>query len=280
MKIAFSTLACPDMPLDQVASLAASCGYLGVDMRSFLDESGRLGNDPLSHEPDAVETIFDNAGVTPLCLSTGVRYDKQIDPPLIGRIWVNEEAGVEDTKQFVDHAGRSGTKFVRVYGSELHSTEPRTWAMRRITERLALAAQTCRNTDVRLLVENADSFSKAQDLRELIDTVGSQWLGASYNVQAAVNAGECPINGVDALGSTLKVVRVMDTDEDGNPVELGKGRFPIDKLFAKLADMNFDGWIIYEYPKHWCSELEDDAERVLREGAELMYSWIAQPAGA
>jgi fatty-acyl-CoA synthase len=279
MKIAFSTLACPQMPLDQVAELASSCGYLGVDMRSFIDESDRLANDPLTHEPSVVDSIFDDAGVIPLCLSTGVRYDKAIDPPVIGRIWVNEEAGVPETKAFVDHAARSGAKFVRVYGSELPAAEPRTWSMRRVTDRLALATQTCRNTDVRLLIENAGTFAQAEALRGLIDQVNLQWLGASYNVQAAVNAGECPIEGLGRLGDALKVVRIMDVDEDGNPVELGKGIYPLEKLFQALQAMNYDGWIVYEYPKHWCDELRDDAEQVLKDAADLMYSWISQPAG-
>jgi sugar phosphate isomerase/epimerase len=279
MKIAFSTLACPKMPLDQVASIASSCGYSGVDMRSFIDETDRLASDPLSYEPAQVDSIFDDAGVIPLCLSTGVQYDKAIDPPVIGRIWVNEEAGVPETKTFVNHAARSGVHFVRVYGSELPAAEPRAWSMRRVTERLALATQTCRNTDVRLLIENAGSFAQAEALRDLIDRVNLQWLGASYNVQAAVNAGECPIEGLTRLGDTLKVVRIMDVDEDGNPVELGKGVYPLKKLFETLQAMSYDGWIVYEYPKHWCDELRDDADQVLKDAADLMYSWIAQPAG-
>lgn len=280
MKIAFSTLACPKMPLEQVAAVAARCGYLGVDMRSFIDEGDRLASDPMSMDPAAVETIFDNAGVIPLCLSTGVRYDKAIDPPVIGRVWVNEEAGVPETKSFVDCAARSGTHFVRVYGCELPAAEPITWSMRRVTERLALATQTCRNTDVRLLVENAGSFSQAHALCDLIDRVGLQWLGASYNIQAAVNVGECPIEGVSLLGEHLRVIRVTDVDEDGNPVALGQGGYPLRTLFNTLQDMSYDGWIVYEYPKHWCPELSDDAEQVLNDAADLMYSWIAQPAGA
>jgi len=279
MKIAFSTLACPDMPLDHVATLAAKCGYLGVDMRSFIEESDRLASDPMSLDAARVDSIFDDAGVIPLCLSTGVRYDTQIDPPLIGRVWVNEESGVPETKAFVDLADQAGVKFVRVYGCELHSTEPRTWGMRRVTERLALAAQTCRNTDVRLLIENAGSFSTAAALGDLIKRVNSQWLGASYNVQAGVNAGACPISEIQELGDSLRVVRVMDADDDGNPVELGKGVYPLDKLFSTLQRMNYDGWIVYEYPKHWCSDLRDDAESVLGDAADLMYSWMAQPAG-
>ena len=279
MKIAFSTLACPTMPLDQVASLASSCGYLGVDMRSFLDESDRLKSDPMSLGPDRVDSIFDDAGIIPLCLSTGVKYDTQIDPPLIGRVWVNEETGVPETKAFVDLADRAGVKFVRVFGCELPATEPRTWGMRRVTERLALAAQTCRNTDVRLLIENAGSFARAAALRDLIDRVNLQWLGASYNVQAGVNSGACPIEEIGVLGDALRVVRVMDVDEDGNPVELGKGVYPLQKLFQTLQGMNYSGWIVYEYPKHWCPGLRDDAEQVLKDAADLMYSWIAQPAG-
>lgn len=279
MKIAFSTLACPDMPLDRVVAIASQCGYLGVDMRSFAEESQRLASDPMSHDPAEVASIFDNAGVIPLCLSTGVRYDTQIDPPLIGRVWVNEETGVPETKAYVDLADRAHAKFVRVFGCELPATEPRTWSMRRVTERLALAAQTCRNTDVRLLVENAGSFAQATALRDLIDRVDSQWLGASYNVQAAVNAGECPMAAVETLGDALRVVRVMDTDDDGYPVELGKGCFPLKKFFQKLQSMNYEGWIVYEYPKHWRPELSSDAERVLKDAADLMYSWIAQPAG-
>ncbi|MEZ6163534.1 MAG: sugar phosphate isomerase/epimerase family protein [Phycisphaerales bacterium] len=280
MKIAFSTLACPDMPLDRVVSLASRCGYLGVDMRSFTDEGERMANDPMSLDPAQVDSIFDDAGIIPLCLSTSVRYDAPIDPPVIGRVWVNEEAGVPETKSFVDMADRAGVKFVRVFGYQLPAAEPRTWSMRRVVERLTLAAQTCRNTDVRLLVENAGSFSQAEALRELIERVNSQWLGASYNIQAAVNAGECPLHAVETLGDTLKVVRVMDADDDGNPVELGKGVYPLEKFFTKLRDIGFDGWVVYEYPKRWYPELGGECERVLQDGADLMYRWMAQPAHA
>ncbi|CAN0595181.1 unnamed protein product, partial [Laminaria digitata] len=42
MKIAFSTLACPDWTLQQAADQAAEMGYLGVDMRSFLRVQERM----------------------------------------------------------------------------------------------------------------------------------------------------------------------------------------------------------------------------------------------
>lgn len=273
MKIAFSTLACPEWTLPDAARRGAEMGYLGVDMRSFLDESERMPSDPMSLEPSEIDSIFDDAGLIPVCLSTGVKFDKPIEPPLIGRIFVNEEAGVSEAKRFVDLADRAEVKFVRVFGEHLPAAEPRTWSMRRVTERLKLAAQTCRNTDVRMLIENAGSFGRSTELVDLMDRVDSQWLGASYSVLAAVNAGECPIDGVQRLGDRLKMIRVSDVDDDGNHVMLGEGRFPIGKLIRTLAEMNYEGWIVYEYPKHWQPELPVTSDEVLGHACETLYSW-------
>ena len=281
MKIAFLTTACPDWTLTHAAQRAAEMGYLGVDMRSFLDESQRMPSDPMSLEPRVIDSIFDDAGVIPLCLSTGVKFDKPIEPPLIGRIFVNEEAGVSEAKRFVDLADRAGVKFVRVFGYHLPAAEPRTWSMRRVCERLTLASQTCRNTDVRMLIENGGSFGRSTDLVDLMDRVDSQWLGASYSVMAATNAGECPIDGVKRLGNRLRMVRVCDMDDDGNHVMLGQGDLPIEKLIGALRAMNFDGWIVYEYPKLWQPELPGSGDEVLGHACEALYAMIreSQPVG-
>ncbi len=280
MKIAFSTLACPDWTLGAAAQRAAALGYLGVEMRSFLSPKERMPSDPMSMDPARVDSVFDDAGVTPVCLATGVRYDRVIEPPLIGRIFVNEEAGVGDTKRFVDLADRAGIRFVRVYPGRLRASEPTTWSTRRITERLKLAAQTCRNTDVRLLVENEGSFAQADRLAGLIGAVDSQWLGASYNILSAINAGGCPIRGVRALGDRLRIVRVCDIDEDGNPVPLGRGRFPLGRLIETLGEMGYDGWIVYEYPKLWTPGADADSEAVLRHAADALYGWIRGEAAS
>lgn len=279
MKIAFSTLACPDWTLTQVAQQAAAMGYLGVDLRSFLSVQERMASDPMSVEPGEIDEIFDNAGVRPLCLSTGVKFDKMIEPPLLGRIFVNEEAGVSDAKLFVDLADRAGIKFVRVFGCDLPAAEPVTWSMRRVTERLILAAQTCRNTDVRLLIENAGSFARSSQQLDLIERVNSQWLGASYNILAAVNAGECPVEGVRRLANHLSIVRISDVDDDGNPVRLGTGRFPIAKLIDTLREMSYEGWIVYEYPKLWSPDASIESSEALTHACGTLYGWIkGEPA--
>ncbi len=281
MKIAFSTIACPTWTLEQVASKAAAFGYLGVELRSFDDRSVKIASEPFGLEPAAIESIFDDAGVKPMALATSIRYDKAIDPPVMGRMCQDEEEGVSDTKAYVDLADRAGIEFVRVFGNHLPAAEPRTWSMRRVSDRLKLAAQTARNTKVRVLIENAGSFSTTEPLLELVNIVDSPWLEVSFNALAAHQGGQCPVEAIGHLGDRLEVVKVCDLDHDGNPVKLGQGIMPIREMIEALGAMNYAGWVVYEYPKLW--QVNDDgldSDEMLRHGADMLYQWMAAlPAG-
>jgi sugar phosphate isomerase/epimerase len=274
MKIAFSTIACPLWTLDEVVNTASKLGYLGVEMRSFHDQSVDLESDPYEIKAYSIKGIFKEAGIVPLTLATSVRFDKAINPPVIGRIFLNEEAGVSDAKVYVDLADQSGTRFVRVFGCDLPAAEPVSWSMTRVVNRLRLAAQTARNTDVRMLIENAGSFARAQDLLGLVNEVRSPLLDISYNTIAAVNIGGCPIEDVKVLKDHIKIIKICDVDSDGNAVKLGEGVLPLEKFIATLNEIEYDGWIVYEYPKLWDNSLSDDTEAVLKHAADTLYTWM------
>ncbi len=281
MKIAYSTIACPTWTLDEVASKAAEYGYLGVELRSFHDQSVKVASEPFAIEPQVIESVFADAGVTPMSFATSVRYDKAINPPVMGRMCQDEEEGVSDTKAYVDLADRAGVEFVRVFGNHLPAAEPKTWSMRRVSDRLKLAAQTARNTKVRLLIENAGSFATAESLLELINIVDSPWLEVSFNALASHQAGQCPIEAMRILADRLEVVKVCDLDHDGNPVKLGEGIMPIREMIEALGAMNYTGWIVYEYPKLWQTTDDGlDLAQMLEHGADVLYQWMAAtPAG-
>jgi len=274
MKIAYSTTVCPGWTLDQAIEAASGFGFLGLEMRSFLEPQAAMNCDPMQLDPSDVRTKFDNAGVTPLGLATGVRFDKPIFPPVIGHVFVNEEEGVSDAKEFVDYASKAGIKYVRVYGFELPAIEPRAWGIRRVGERLQLASQTARNTDSMILIENGGSFSRAADLLELIEAYPNQWLGVSYNTKAAKLAGECPVEGVKLLKDHLHCVKITDVDAEHHPVLLGEGVIPCRKVVAALDEMGFGGWIVYKYPKLWVHEDGRNPCEILKHASDTLYEWI------
>ena len=278
MKIAYSTTICPGWTLDQAIDTATELGFLGLDMRAFIEPNEAMMCDPMRLDPAEVLAKFDHAGITPVCVSTGVRFDKPIFPPVIGRVFVNEEEGVGEAKAFVDFAEKAGAEYVRVYGYQLPTGEPRAWGMRRVGERLQLAAQTCRNTDTRMLIENGGTFARATDIIALLDAYPNQWLGVCYNVQAAMNAGECPVEGVRSLKDHLHCVKLTDVDHEHHPVLLGDGVVPNRKVVAALDEMGFAGWIVYKYPKLWVIEDGRDPREVLKHASDTLYTWMQDDA--
>lgn len=275
MKIAFSTVCCPDLPLQDVVSQASVWGYQGVEMR--LQPAGvggaRVASDPMAIDAVRLHDLFEDAGVDPVCLATGVRFDKPVWPPVVGRLFQSEEIGVPETKRAVEQAAEAGVPFVRVFGHQLTGGEPRAWGMRRVSERLALAAQTARNTSVRVLIENSGSFARAAQVGELYDGVASPYLAISYNIVTAALDGECPIEGVSSLIDRVAVVKVGDVGEDGRPVPLGEGKLPVGKVVTRLRDLGYKGWIVYEYPRLWRPEL-GETMGVLREAADRLFAWV------
>ncbi len=279
MKIAFSTVGCPDLSLEEVARAAARWGYQGVELRVSPTGfgggvgAGPVASDPMGRAAGEVHDVFEDAGVDLVGIATGVRFDEPVWPPVMGHLFSNAEAGVEETKAAVTLAAGAGGFFVRVFGHQLPGGEPRAWGLRRVSERLALAAQTARNTSVRVLIENSGSFSRAEELAELHGLVNSPFLSMSYNIIPAVMAGECPMTGVEAVIGGLKVVKIGDIGEDGRPVPLGTGgRLPVEKFVRHLGEIGYTGWIVYEYPRLWRPELGETAG-VLEQAAGRLFAW-------
>jgi len=273
MKIACSTVACPGWTLDQAAGAAASMGYRGLDMRAFAESDACFACNPMDLGAGEVEAIFDRAGIEALSISTGVTLDAPVFPPVIGRLFQDAEAGVGDTKGFVDFAIGAQARFVRIFPGSRQHAEPRAWGDRRIGERLNLAGQTARNTPVRVLVENAGSYARADDLRRLMDLYGNQWTGAVYNIRAGVEAGDDPLAAIDTLGDVLWCVRLSDTDREHHPVLLGEGVLPTRSVLEAMGARGLDAWVIYEYPKFWLAHDERDPRAVLEHAADTLYAW-------
>ncbi|MEM9558762.1 MAG: TIM barrel protein [Planctomycetota bacterium] len=277
MKLAFSTVACPDWTLARVLESAAQWSFAGVELRTFGYGSTRTACDPALTGGDKVADLFEDAGIEPAGLATGITYDEPVFPPVIGRAIGDFEKSVRLTKSAVEIAQGASLPFVRVFPFEVQPGEARNRGLRRILERLDLAARTARHTGVRLLLENGGSFAKAQDLIEIIDTIASPWLAASYSVTAACAADEDPVEGLRALGRRCEVVRIGDV-RDGAHVPLGDGLLPVGDVVRAMSASNSRQWIVHEWPRLWLPDLAPP-EDVLPKTAERCYQWWGEGQG-
>lgn len=272
MKPAFSTVACPEWTLEDVAEFAGSTGYQGVELRTFGHASVELACDPCKTGPAKIRDLFEDAGVSPLCLASSVRYDSPVWPPVIGHVISDTEKPVRETKSLVEVAAQSEIPAVRVFAFELPQGERREQGIKRVLGRLELALATCRNTGVKLLLENAGSFPLAEDLAEIIERADNPLLYASYSPAVAQTHGEDPVEGARMLGARLWSVKLSDY-HDETPAPLGQGDLDAERVVTELARDRFPGWLVYEWPRLWLRELGEPTD-VLTDACEKMYRWM------
>lgn len=272
MRVAFSTVACPEWTLPRVAKEAETCGFQGVELRTFGTAGNEFACEPFLTDPAKIRDMMEDAGAAVVCLATGIRFDAPIGPPIIGRVISDTEQSVRECKHAVELAAQLECPFVRVFAFETQGSERRDACLARIMERLKKALDAADKTGVRLLMENGGSFCRAADLIEIMDMAGSTLLAAAYNVAVAARAGEDPVRGIASLGSRLGSVKLKDFSAS-TPCHLGEGELPNEQVVAALARNGFNGPIVYEYDRAWLRDLPEPSP-YLAGASRRIFGWI------
>jgi sugar phosphate isomerase/epimerase len=272
---AFSTVATPDWTLAQVTQRAAALGFQAVELRTFGDDSRQFACDPALTSDDKVRSLCRQAGIDVVCVSSSVRFDEPVFPPVIGYLSPNVDKSIREGKRAVDLAVSVEAPFVRVFGFEIPAYEKRSAAVKRITERLIAVVDHADKTGVRVVVENGGSFSSAAQLRELIDAVNSPLCGAAYSPATAAKVGDDSIAAIRTLGDKLWLVHLKDA-KNGTPCPLGEGELRCKEFVAALVAARFTGPIVFEHDRAWLPGLAP-AEDALAQASRTLYNWLGAP---
>ncbi|MFF2962305.1 sugar phosphate isomerase/epimerase family protein [Streptomyces sp. NPDC057963] len=236
MKLAFSTLGVPGMPIADVVRLAAGHGYQGVELRAHPEEPVHPGLS--APERAGVVEEFKNGGVEILAVAGYVRAAAAGDDKPV----LDELAGL------VELAHGLGAQHVRVFpggGGQDPAAADATAA-----RRLAAAAAHAAGLGVRILLETHDSHRAGADVARVVGTVGHTQIGALWDIMHTWLAGEDPAASHAVLAPHLGYVQVKDiaSAQETEPLALGAGVLP---LGACLDTLDPDGWVCWEYEKRW-----------------------------
>ncbi len=271
-RLAFSTVACPDWTIARALDAAVDHGFEGVEFRSDGYGGAEFACEPGLTDGAKLRRMFEDRGLECAGLSTGLRYDQTVFPPVLWHAITSEDRAVKDTKPFIDLAVACGAPTVRIFGHELpEKKRANRLAKRRMIERLKYAADAAHHTGVRLLLENGGSLPRGADVAEVLDAVDSRDLAACYSIAPAAYAGEAPADGVRALGARLAAARVKDL-AGGHPCALGEGELPV-ALFVEAIGRSPANWLVYEWDRAWLPELAP-ADEVLARASRALYSMM------
>ncbi|MBB5935086.1 sugar phosphate isomerase/epimerase family protein [Streptomyces zagrosensis] len=274
MKLAFSTLGVPGLPIPDVVRLAADNGYQGVELRAHPEEHVHSGLSPA--ERAAVAKEFRVAQMQVLAVAGYVRVaEAGADGPILTQL-----------RELLALARDLDAPYVRVFpggGDQTPSQADATAA-----RRLAAVAADAHDLGVRVLLETHDSHRTAADACRVLGLVGHLSVGAIWDVLHTWLGGEEPVTSHAALAPHLGYVQVKDvaSANDTTPLPLGEGVLPLRECLTTLVRANFadaarpdtdEGWVCWEYEKRWHPEAAE-LPPLLGPGRDQLLGLLAEAA--
>lgn len=243
MKLAFSTLGVPGLPLTDVLGLATAHGYHGVELRSHPEEPVHPGLTPGQRADVAAE--FKAAGTEILSLAGYARVAAPGDDDVV----------IGEIRAHLDLARDVGAPFVRVFPGGTPAQSPGE-ADATAARRLGTAAEYAADVGVRILLETHDSHRTGADAMRVLGLVGHRQVGAVWDVMHTWLGGEQPAESFAALSPHLGYVQVKDiaSAEDTAPLPLGAGVLPLTDVVEVLSRHGWEGWLCWEYEKRWYAD--------------------------
>jgi sugar phosphate isomerase/epimerase len=256
MKLAFSTLGCPDWSVEQIAEFAGAQGFDGVELRTN-DDGNHFSPDASVEEAAKVRELFESQGTRVCSLMAYTRFGSTDAAELA----VNREKLLK----ILDLAKAIGAGFVRTFAGEFGETKTKEQAISEAAEYLAPCAARAREIGVELGVETHDDWCDAANIKALQAAVGGGGLGCVWDFANAVGrtSKSIPEQYAELKGSIV-YCHVKDTvkGDDGKSryVPVGSGDMPIKEVVETLKADGQDLFLSFEHEKKWHPELPDPEE--------------------
>jgi sugar phosphate isomerase/epimerase len=237
MRLAFSTLACPDWSLDRMIEAAVRYGYGGIELRVV---DGELVSPAMSDaRRRRTKRAIADAAVALCCVDTSFEI-------------ANPDASMDEAFAYVALAAELGGPMIRLFGGAPEG-EPRGATVGRTLDRLTALAERGRSLGVTIAVETHDSFASGEILADVLSNA-PQDVGVIWDTLNPMVAGEPTDRTFAAIADRVVHVHIKDgavpPDLEENRL-LGDGYVPVGPIVRMLAARGYEGWLSVEWEKLW-----------------------------
>lgn len=243
MRLAFTTLAFPELPFERVVEDGARYGYEGIELR-IVD--GELVSPTMSRGVrDATRRAIAGSGLELCCVDTSFEI-------------ANPEDDLDEGLGCVELAAELGAPMIRLFAGAPEGEDPQV-TVGRTTERLATLDERGRALGVTIAVETHDSFARGDVLARVL-APAPPGVGVIWDTLNPIVSGEPPERTFAAVADRLMHVHIKDgavpPDLEENRL-LGRGTVPVGAIVGMLADHGYDGWLSVEWEKRWQPAIAD-----------------------
>jgi sugar phosphate isomerase/epimerase len=253
MKLAYSTLACPEWTIEEAVAAATRYGYDAIEWR--LADGAIITPELSSGVRRRLREVPARAGIAIACLDTSCRVVQESSQ---ARAQVTEEA-----QRMTDIAVELGAPFLRLFGGSLPTGETHASMLAPTADVLHAIGVYCVERGITAVLETHDAWSNSAVVKALIDMAASPAVKVLWDIHHTCRAGEVPVKSVTQLGAAIAYIHV----KDGRPTagapgawELclpGEGIVPLREAFSALKRSGYSDYLSLEWEKKWHPEIAE-----------------------
>ena len=255
MKLAFTTLGCPNWDLDTIITKAVEYGYDGVDFRGYLNELDIYKTATFSKDLEETISRFREASLEVPCFSSSVRLFTTSSEELDGFI--------EELESYGQLCRHFNTPNIRVFGGAIGKTE-REQAINIVVSNLEKLLPIAEKYDVTLLLETHDDWTKSEYVAEVYEKISSDHFKVLWDIHHPFRTlQEEPEHTMSTIGEFIRYTHWKDsyltdqTDRGFQLCLLGEGNVPLEQIFRLLKNNQYDGYFTLEWEKKWWPNIEE-----------------------
>lgn len=254
MKLAFSTLGCPQWGLEKIAAAARAYGYESIELRALEGSLGLLDRPEL--QPGAVEqtgAFLSERGLSICSVDTSCAFHAAREPA--------RRENIETALRYGELAAALGAPLIRVFPNEVPEGETREATRDRIVDSLReLAARM--PAGVRVGLETHGDFAAGSATADIVRRAGHANLAVIWDAANSFAAGEAIAVTARAVAPYLAHVHLRDAEPQGEdqswlPTLAGRGQVPLAEVISALREMHYEGCVSFEWEKYWHPEIAE-----------------------
>lgn len=253
MKLAFSTLGCPDWSLEKILTAGRDMGFQGVEIRGIQGEMN-VKKIPAFFPENQKETLekFRAHGLSICDFASGVSFH---DP----------EKEAEMTREGLDCievCHQMGIPYIRVFGNSVEEADTVEGEVKRIAAGLSRMCRDAEGTDVKILLEVHGNVNTAERLVKIAEMVDSPHFGVVWDVaHSDLGYKENFLAFYEPIKPFIHHVHIKDhkrLPEGGKTLcMVGEGDIPLIPIIRQMEKDGYTGFYSLEWEKKWCAALED-----------------------
>lgn len=249
MKLAFSTLGCPDWTFPEMMSTAKDLGFEAIEVRGIEKEVFAPFAKPFKDiNIEKTKQSLKEKGLEISNLATGV---------CVGDV-NHIESALGEAVVYINLAARLGVKYIRVMISNKPYAENSC-----IESAIVIYQKICdyaAEKGVTPLIETNAELADSKVMKQFMEDVNRENSGVLWDVHHPYRYfNETPEQTYANIGKYVKYVHVKDSVMENYKVKyklMGKGDVPVKEALKVLKYNGFDSYITLEWVKRWCPDLE------------------------